>query len=172
MDFQPMPSLLCDLGVAARVVKNDRVLLVQEAKGPHASRWGFPKGHVDQGESPEEAALRELDEESGLKGRVMGLAGVRTALRKDEPAVFLCYDVHVDEDNQPSLSDEISSIQWFSLGEIASLQWVSETMHQLAIDGLTQRRLMPSHQGLTPRSNPYAVYRTSTTEQVHRGERT
>ena len=85
-----MPSLLCDLGVAARVVKNDRVLLVQEAKGPHASRWGFPKGHVDQGESPEEAALRELSEESGLNGRVMGLAGVRTALRKDEPAVCSC----------------------------------------------------------------------------------
>lgn len=171
LDFSPMPSLLCDLGVAARVVNGDRILLVQEAKGPHATKWGFPKGHVDNGESPEQAALRELMEESGLQGRVMGLAGVRTALRKDEPAVFLCYDVHVDEHEQSSSSDEISSIQWFSLGEISSLPWVSETMHQLAIDGLTQRRLMPSHQGLTPRTNPYAVYRTSTTEQLQRGDR-
>ncbi|MEE2647907.1 MAG: NUDIX domain-containing protein, partial [Candidatus Thermoplasmatota archaeon] len=85
-----MVSLLCDLGVAARVVRNGQILLVQEASGPHQGKWGFPKGRVDPGESPEAAALRELFEESGHDGRVMGLAGVRTALRKGQPAVFLC----------------------------------------------------------------------------------
>jgi 8-oxo-dGTP pyrophosphatase MutT (NUDIX family) len=30
--------------------------------------WGFPKGHVEQGEQPEAAALREVAEETGLRG--------------------------------------------------------------------------------------------------------
>jgi 8-oxo-dGTP pyrophosphatase MutT (NUDIX family) len=35
-------------------------------------RWCFPKGHVESGESVEEAALRELEEETGLSGLKLG----------------------------------------------------------------------------------------------------
>ena len=108
-DTHLMTSLLCDLGVAARVIRSGMVLLVQEASGAHKGRWGFPKGRVDQGESPESAALRELNEETGHTGEVMGLAGVRTALRKDQPAIFLCYDVHVEGRVEGHANEEISS---------------------------------------------------------------
>ena len=165
-----MASLTCDLGVAARVIQTGTILLVQEAAGAHQGCWGLPKGRVDQGESPEAAALRELQEETGYSGKVMGLAGVRTALRKDKPAVFLCYDVHAEGDVEGHQNDEISSVRWFTLAECGTVEWVSETMHQLAIDGLTRRSLMPNLAGLTSRSNPYAVYRTSKTEQIRLGE--
>ena len=165
-----MASLLCDLGVAARVIRSGMILLVQEASGAHKGLWGFPKGRVDQGESPESAALRELNEETGHTGEVMGLAGVRTALRKDQPAIFLCYDVHVEGSVEGHANEEISSTKWFSLTECASVEWVSETMHQLAVDGLTRRSLMPNLAGLTPRSNPYAVYRSSKTERLRVGD--
>ena len=33
----------------------------------HSDRWDLPKGHVDPGETDEEAALRELDEETGIQ---------------------------------------------------------------------------------------------------------
>jgi len=38
-------------------------LLLKHANGDH---WSFPKGHVEEGENPEETALRELEEEAGL----------------------------------------------------------------------------------------------------------
>ena len=39
------------------------ILLVKDGYG----HWTWPKGHIEKGESPEEAALREITEETGLK---------------------------------------------------------------------------------------------------------
>lgn len=36
-----------------------------------ASHWDFPKGHIDQGETKHEAALRELQEETGLQAEIL-----------------------------------------------------------------------------------------------------
>lgn len=41
-----------------------QVLLIRDRQG----YWCFPKGHLDPGESPEQAALREVEEETGIKG--------------------------------------------------------------------------------------------------------
>jgi len=41
-----------------------RVLLIHDGHG----NWGFPKGHVERGEDPSEAARREIAEEAGLNG--------------------------------------------------------------------------------------------------------
>lgn len=43
--------------------KGWEVFLIQHAKGHY---WGFPKGHAEEGETPQEAAFRELKEETNL----------------------------------------------------------------------------------------------------------
>ena len=50
--------------------RNSRYLLLHHArKGPAPSEyWNFPKGHIEKGEKPEDAARREILEESGLRG--------------------------------------------------------------------------------------------------------
>jgi 8-oxo-dGTP diphosphatase len=164
-----MGQLLCDLGVASRVIRDGRILLVQEALGTHQGQWGLPKGHVEANESPEHAALRELKEETGLEGILMGLVGVRTALRRQGPAVFLCYDVHVADGEATEGDEEIASTAWCSLNELKHLSWVSETMHQLAVDGLTHRSALVNQAGLTPRSDAYAVYRTGQAKSLDGG---
>lgn len=54
--------------------KEPRVLLVTARRNPR--NWIFPKGHIEKGESPAEAALRETREEAGVLGKVVGPAGV------------------------------------------------------------------------------------------------
>lgn len=49
------------------IIKNNKILLVKEYNG---SFWGFPKGHVENGESEVETAIRETKEETNLDVRV------------------------------------------------------------------------------------------------------
>jgi 8-oxo-dGTP pyrophosphatase MutT (NUDIX family) len=37
--------------------------------------WCLPKGHLEDGETPEDAAVREIEEETGIRGRVIGSLG-------------------------------------------------------------------------------------------------
>ena len=61
--------------------ENDRILLVRIAPGyPGAGHWTLPGGGLHFGEDPALGALRELTEETGLVGRIDGLAFVHSFL--------------------------------------------------------------------------------------------
>jgi ADP-ribose pyrophosphatase YjhB (NUDIX family) len=53
----------------AVVFHEGRILLVRRANPPDAGRWGFPGGKIEPGEPIEVAAVRELLEETGVRGR-------------------------------------------------------------------------------------------------------
>jgi 8-oxo-dGTP diphosphatase len=55
-------------GVGVIVVRGDAVLFGKRRGARGEGTWSFPGGHIDNGESPEECALRELEEETGLRG--------------------------------------------------------------------------------------------------------
>jgi ADP-ribose pyrophosphatase YjhB (NUDIX family) len=54
------------VAVGVLLLDGDRVLLVQRGRPPQVGRWTVPGGGVELGETLEEAALRELREETGL----------------------------------------------------------------------------------------------------------
>ena len=54
------------VAVGVLLLDGDRVLLVQRGRPPQVGRWTVPGGGVELGERLEEAALRELAEETGL----------------------------------------------------------------------------------------------------------
>jgi ADP-ribose pyrophosphatase YjhB (NUDIX family) len=53
-------------GVLAMVVKDGKILLVKRAKDPDKDKWGLPGGMIEEGETPELAAMRELFEETAV----------------------------------------------------------------------------------------------------------
>jgi 8-oxo-dGTP pyrophosphatase MutT (NUDIX family) len=61
-------------GIVYRSKGSDfQILLVTAKRNPGA--WIFPKGHIEDGETPEEAALREVEEEAGVTGELVGPVG-------------------------------------------------------------------------------------------------
>jgi 8-oxo-dGTP diphosphatase len=56
---------------AAVIIRDGRVLLTRRAEGQHlAGLWEFPGGKLEDGESPEEALVRECQEECGIEVEV------------------------------------------------------------------------------------------------------
>jgi ADP-ribose pyrophosphatase YjhB (NUDIX family) len=110
------------LYVGAVVVRDDEVLLVRQAPGHSlAGQWTIPWGHVDAGESPMAAALREVHEEGGVDAVVEGLLGVQelpAPLLGGVGLVYLCR--HVSGDLVPR-DRETDAARYFSLQALDGL---------------------------------------------------
>lgn len=91
----------------------ERVLLVIYEEG----RSGLPGGHVDYGELPDDAIVREIDEELGIAS--VGLEHLDFQPHEDGKIVLGYYGI-ISEDHQIKLSgtDEISNYEWVFADEI------------------------------------------------------
>jgi 8-oxo-dGTP diphosphatase len=94
------------------VVRDGRVLVVHR---PRHDDWSLPKGKLRLGESWEAAALREVEEETGLRCRLGGLAGsTRYGLKEVRYFRMTC-------DGEPCAQNEVDEVRWVPLGEAAAL---------------------------------------------------
>ena len=63
-------NLKVDFAAGGIVLENNNILLVKNRKNQYVdnpkSFWGFPKGHMEDGEAPKDAAKREVIEETGF----------------------------------------------------------------------------------------------------------
>jgi ADP-ribose pyrophosphatase YjhB (NUDIX family) len=60
------------LAASVAVFRDGKVLLATRTKPPADQLWSLPGGKVEPGETLEDAALRELEEEVGVKARILG----------------------------------------------------------------------------------------------------
>src|SRR5215469_11638025 len=72
------------VGIGIVVIKNDTVLLVRRGKPPNIGSWTLPGGAQELGETAEQAARRELHEETGLEVEALHFAATVDNIRRDE----------------------------------------------------------------------------------------
>tara|TARA_B100000945_G_C20424614_1_gene619734 strand:- start:2131 stop:2634 length:504 start_codon:yes stop_codon:yes gene_type:complete len=161
-----MRSNLCDLGVAACVIHDGRILLVQEAEGSHEGLWGLPKGFVEEGESPSAAAIRELEEECGITGEILGIIGMRECVRNGQTAVFLSYLIRPLSLDVSLNNKEIMNFGWYSIENFESIDWISSTMQSLALTSLAPNQIMKIFDISEQIGYPYSVYLMTNNEKI------
>jgi ADP-ribose pyrophosphatase YjhB (NUDIX family) len=85
-----------DPKVAAVVLAStdDQLVLVRRAVEPALGRWSFPSGYVDRGEAVEDAAVREVKEETGLDIRLSHFVGLYSMTAN--PIVLAVYAADVN----------------------------------------------------------------------------
>jgi ADP-ribose pyrophosphatase YjhB (NUDIX family)/N-acetylglutamate synthase-like GNAT family acetyltransferase len=64
--------------VGILIEKDGGLVLIRRVNPPHQDRWTLPSGFIEADESAEEAAIREAEEETGLKVDIIELAGVNS----------------------------------------------------------------------------------------------
>lgn len=84
--------------------------------------WSLPKGHVEQGETAAEAAVREVEEETGIRGRVLARLGtVDYWFVADDRRIHKTVHHYLLEAAGGELSDadiEVDEVAWVPLPEL------------------------------------------------------
>ena len=126
------------VGIGIVVIKGDHVLLCRRGKPPNVGSWTLPGGAQDVGETCEDAARRELLEETGLSvGPLHFCAHVDTVRRDDDGRVRFHHTI-LDfaarwEGGEPVASSDVSAVEWAPLDALEPYDLWSEAHRVIAI---------------------------------------
>ena len=117
------PALTVD-GV---VLRDDLVLLVKRQFPPFKGMWALPGGFVEYGETTEQAVLREIQEETGLKVQVASLLGVYSDPGRD-PRGHTVSVVYIlgELSGRVRAGDDAAEAQFFSINSLPDLAFDHE----------------------------------------------
>ena len=112
------------LAVSAAIFRDNKILLVRRARSPAKGFYSLPGGRVEFGETLHAALHREIDEETGLKVEIVGLAGWREVVPPSTggghylimsfAARWSCGEV--------VLNDELDDFKWLAPVELGGLK--------------------------------------------------
>ena len=113
-----------EVAVGAIVRRGDELLLVRRGHEPSAGEWSVPGGRVEPGESLMEAVVRELHEETGLRGVCGPLVGWVERISKNHHFVILDFEVTVTDGLTPTAGGDALEARWCPVSEMDSLPLV------------------------------------------------
>ena len=117
-------------GVLVRVVRGRPSLAAIRPQGKPEGTWALPKGNLDPGERPEQTALREVREETGVEGRLVEKLGdVRyTYTRRGGVRVFKIVSFYLLRAGRGRIGEidermrvEVAEARWLPLDEAPRL---------------------------------------------------
>lgn len=122
--------------VAGVVIKEDgKYLLVQEKQPKAYGLWNFPAGRVDQGDTIEQAAIREAKEESGYEVELIKKIDIYQESASEPPKH--AFEAKIVSGDLKFPEDELLDARWFTLDEIKSMKdklrgkWVLDAISNL-----------------------------------------
>jgi len=102
--------------------RDGKVLLLRRSD---SGQWAFPGGGIEEGETAEQAALRECEEEIGRRPESIS----EWTRRRSDDVDFTTFLALVDDEFEPVLNDEHTEFKWLPVDDLASA-----AMHRLGLD--------------------------------------
>ena len=127
----PRPAVTADCIVITKEAE-PKVLLIERGDDPFKGCWAFPGGFMNMDETTEQCAIRELEEETGLKVNEVHQIGAYSKVDRDPRGrtVTVAYLAIVDEPMAVSGQDDAAKAQWFLLSALPELAFDhDEIMH-------------------------------------------
>ncbi len=135
----PRPAVTADCVVIAQATRE--VLLIQRGIEPFKGCWAFPGGFMNMDETTEQCAVRELEEETGLRVSSQRQIGTYSKVDRDPRGrtITVAYLALIDAPVSVKGQDDAAQAQWFPLSALPPLAFDHAEIMQDAI----------SHGGLT-----------------------
>ena len=115
------------VGVGVILVKDRQILLVKRGHEPNKGMWSIPGGLIKLGETAEEAAIREVREETGLEVSIGAVAGIFNVIIKDSDSKIKYHYVIIDYFGEVvggmlRPGTDVTDARWFWLDEIGDVE--------------------------------------------------
>ncbi len=105
--------------VGVFIVENSRILLAKRGIDPFKGFWDSIGGFMENDEAPQETALRETKEETGLDIEITNLIGMGKDLYNGDHIVPIAFEAKI-VGGEISPQDDVSDLQWFELSNLPS----------------------------------------------------
>lgn len=136
--FLRMASDVC---VLRRLDGDLQVLLIRRAKDPHKDCWAIPGGRLEADENLEQCALRELEEETGVK--VDAVTQFATFSEPDRDprvrTVSACYVAWVEGEVDLKAATDAADADWFSFQDLPELAFDHDQVLEACLSHIQSR---------------------------------
>ena len=118
----PRPAVTADCVVITNEAES-KVLLIQRGFDPYKGCWAFPGGFMNMDETTEQCAIRELEEETGLRVSDIHQIGAYSKVDRDPRGrtITVAYLAFVDEPIVVTGKDDAAKAEWFPLSVLPNL---------------------------------------------------
>ena len=138
----PRPAVTTDCVVFRFEGNKLKTLLIERGNEPYKGCWAFPGGFLNMDEDAEHGALRELEEETGLKLEHVEEFGTFSTVDRDPRGRVISIAFYaITELSEVKGADDAAKAQWFSIDEIPQLAFDHDIMLEKAL-----ARLHKDHQ--------------------------
>jgi len=119
----PRPAVTVDMLVFKKAREGLQLLLIQRGHDPFQGFWAIPGGFMDMDETLEEAAVRELEEETGLQNIALTQLKAYSAPDRDprQRTVSVAFVGFLTDNQQIKAGDDACKAQWFSANRLPPL---------------------------------------------------
>ena len=116
------PAVTADCVVITKEAE-PKVLLIQRGADPYKGCWAFPGGFMNMDETTEQCAIRELEEETGLKVSTVRQIGAYSKVDRDPRGrtITVAYLALIDKPVEVTGQDDAAKADWFPLSALPEL---------------------------------------------------
>ena len=120
------------------IVDNGKILLIRRKSAPFKGKWALPGGFVEYNERVENATIREVFEETGLKTKIVDLVGIYSDPDRD-PRGHIVTVVYLDERQGGDLKagDDAAEAKFFEISQLPELSFD----HDIIIKDFLRRKM-------------------------------
>ncbi len=117
-----MSERLLNIIVSCCIKKGDKILLVQENKKEVNGLWDLPGGKLKTTETVEQAAIREIKEETGYNIKLQSILILQNYVTKKGEMLIIYFNAELLSNKQKKYKkEEIKNTKWFTIDEIKNM---------------------------------------------------